>query len=217
MAILLTAKPVICFPKNRSAKGRVHSKTCRDRIEEALVNDGDPRVERAKLRKDEYCASKATSTHQEEGGGGTERDLEPHEARDSEVENSDNNDNMDEDDVDDLMSDTVSLLMTLGINDNKSHEEANEIRKILLMSGGDKASVRAKVYEMCSPPRVTAYARKHDNLNVEGGMSFDLRADENGVKWDFNKIEHRARARRRIHQDKPFCVTDLRRALTSVH
>ena len=37
-------------------------------------------------------------------------------------------------------------------------------------------------------------------------MSFDLKADENGVRLDLTKISDRARARRRIQQEKPYVV-----------
>ena len=66
--------------------------------------------------------------------------------------------------------------------------------------------MRAKVIEVYSPPRVTAKARRRFDLNVEGGMSFDLKADENGERWNFSKIEDRARARRRIQQERHYVV-----------
>ena len=111
-----------------------------------------------------------------------------------------------EDDTDDLMEDTTSMLSSIGIACPDIHEEANTVRKVLLVCGGDKAMVRAKVIEIYSPPRVTAQARRRMDLNVEGGMSFDLKADENGRRWDFTKIEDRARARRRIRHEKPYVV-----------
>ena len=60
--------------------------------------------------------------------------------------------------------------------------------------------VRAKTIEIYSPPRVTVAARRRIDLNVEGGMSFDLKADEKGRRWDFTRLEDRAKVRRRIQQ-----------------
>ena len=203
--------------KNRSTIGRNHSTQCRKRLEEALTNDGDPRVARAKLRQDEYLASKGPSAHQDEGGVGdddasgnkdnTTDDNEMHidsntgSPQESSVARAD-----EPMDTDDLFSDTQNMLMSIGILNKNVHKEADKIRRVLLVCGGDKPTVRAKVMEIYSPPRVTAAARKHIYLNIEGGMSFDLRADENGIKWDFTQIQDRARARRKIHEEKPFCV-----------
>ena len=66
-------KPCELMAKNQSARDRVHSKQCRERIEEALRLDGDPRVARAEARKDEYCHAHGAPAHQEEGGGVEER------------------------------------------------------------------------------------------------------------------------------------------------
>ena len=177
-------KPCELMTKNRSARGRVHSKHCRERIQDALRTDGDPRVARAVERMNEYCAARGPSTNQEEGGGediGAEQRKEtgveqpgPDEAR-AEISE-------EMDDVDDLMDDTVSMLMSVGVTSSEIHEEAKTIRKVLLTCGGEKATVRAKIIEVYSPPRGTDEARRRFDLNVEGEMSFDLRADENGER-----------------------------------
>ena len=43
-------------------------------------------------------------------------------------------------------------------------------------------------------------------MSLAGGSTFDLREDENGVRWDVRKGEDRDRARRRILKERPFLV-----------
>ena len=62
------------------------------------------------------------------------------------------------------------------------------------------------VFEIFSPPRVTAEMNRRPNLTLVGGASFDLQADENGVSWDFLIKEHRDRCRRRVIEEKPYLV-----------
>ena len=42
--------------------------------------------------------------------------------------------------------------------------------------------------------------------DIEGGMSFDLKADKNGKRWAFTKIEDHAKARRRIQHENLYVV-----------
>ena len=81
-----------------------------------------------------------------------------------------------EEDSDDLMQGTRSMLMAVGTVSVAAHGEANELRKVLLMCGGNKAVVLATVIEIYYLARVAAVARRRLDLNVDGGMSFDSRS-----------------------------------------
>ena len=52
---------------------------------------------------------------------------------------------MEESDADELMQDIANMLSNVGVACPDIHEEANMVRKVLLVCGGDKAMVRAKV------------------------------------------------------------------------
>jgi hypothetical protein len=61
----------------------------------------------------------------------------------------------------------------------------------------------AKVAELYSPPRVAATLPR---LGLAPGSTFDLRADEAGVAWDFTKPSDRKRAWDRLRAEEPFLV-----------
>ncbi len=62
----------------------------------------------------------------------------------------------------------------------------------------------AAVVELYSPPRVTATLPAGTGLVA--GSTFDLHADVDGVKWDFEKPQDRKRAWERIRAEEPFLV-----------
>ena len=66
--------------------------------------------------------------------------------------------------------------------------------------GGDANRIVSQIY---GPPRVTAAAQKL-NLGLTPGFAFDFTCkDENGKEWDFDDVERRKEARRRIREQKP--------------
>ncbi len=67
----------------------------------------------------------------------------------------------------------------------------------------------AAVAELYSPPRVTAALPRPSASDWSGlvaGSTFDLRADEAGVAWDFTRAGDRKRALERIRAEGPFLV-----------
>ncbi len=62
---------------------------------------------------------------------------------------------------------------------------------------------RPAVAELYSPPRVTAALPIGE---LAAGSTFDLRADVDGVTWDFGKPDDRRRALERIRAEEPYLV-----------
>jgi hypothetical protein len=81
---------------------------------------------------------------------------------------------------------------------------AEYLYELMLTMGADAGDSKAKIAELYSPPRVTTYIGSLPHVNLEAGMTFDLRMGRDGKKWDFLKADDRAKARRLISQDKPF-------------
>ena len=88
----------------------------------------------------------------------------------------------------------------------KAAREANCIYEMLLVHGVSRGDAVAKVAELYSPPRVTEELGRLPRMSLVGGSTFDLRADANGVAWDFRRADHRRRAREQIRQERPFLV-----------
>ena len=88
----------------------------------------------------------------------------------------------------------------------KVAREANCIYEMLLVHGVSRGDAVAKVAELYSPPRVTEELGRLPRMSLAGGPTFDLRADANGVAWDFRRADHRRRAREQIRQERPFIV-----------
>ncbi len=70
--------------------------------------------------------------------------------------------------------------------------------------GGRGAVHGARVVELYSPPRVTQALPVGTGLVA--GSTFDLHADVDGVRWDFEKPQDRKRAWERIRAEEPFLV-----------
>jgi hypothetical protein len=92
------------------------------------------------------------------------------------------------------------------LRDDERAEGANRLYELLLTMGADASMAKSKVAELYSPPRVTTYIGSLPHVNLEAGMTFDLRVGADGRQWDFLKAEDRARARKLIARDKPFIV-----------
>ena len=64
-----------------------------------------------------------------------------------------------------------------------------------------------KVYEIYSPPRVTAAARILPELRCIPGFALDLATlDENCNSWDFDDPEQRKRAKARVEKERPMLL-----------
>ena len=77
---------------------------------------------------------------------------------------------------------------------------------MMLVHGVSRGDAAAEVAELYSPPRVTAELGRLPLMSLVGGPTFDLRADANGVAWDFRRADHRRRARAQIRQVQSFLV-----------
>ena len=102
-------------------------------------------------------------------------------------------------DNDEMLSDLV-LPYRLRPNLRRRAARLYECLLISGLSAGDSYQV---VFEVFSPPRVTAAMRTMPHLSLSGVSSFDLAADENGVRWDFTRAEDRERCRARVLLEKP--------------
>jgi len=203
--------------EKKKAHGIRHSAACRDRIEGALAERGDARIERSRLKIEEYC--ELVHDDSKERGGVPE----PHGSSSSSASGQQQTtpvppaENMEvrPEEVPEEAEPNDEAQMVIGSLLRRNPEievpskilpRAMSLYETLLTLGVDRDGAMGKVTEIYSPPRVTAEARRRPDLNVAAGMSFDLRADSEGRKWDFSKIEDRTRARRIIQRDKPFMV-----------
>ncbi len=73
-----------------------------------------------------------------------------------------------------------------------------------LLPSGRGAVQSARVVELYSPPRVTQALPA--GAGLVAGSTFDLCADVDGVRWDFEKPQDRKRAWERIRAEEPFLV-----------
>jgi len=78
---------------------------------------------------------------------------------------------------------------------------ATELYELLLQLGAAPSAAQMKVCELYSVPRVTAMP----GVNVSG-LTFDLRGDAYGRRWDFRKASDRKEALEAIRSQKPFLV-----------
>jgi hypothetical protein len=85
-------------------------------------------------------------------------------------------------------------------------EGAEALYELMLTMGADPCDSKAKVAELYSPPRVTTLIGGLPHVNLEAGMTFDLRMGHDGRHWDFLKAADRAKARQLISREKPFIV-----------
>jgi hypothetical protein len=83
---------------------------------------------------------------------------------------------------------------------------AEALYELLLTMGAEPSHSRAKVVELYSPPRVTTHISGLPHVQLEAGMTFDLRMGRDGKRWNFLLATDRARARQLISKEKPFVV-----------
>jgi hypothetical protein len=85
-------------------------------------------------------------------------------------------------------------------------EGAEAIYELMLTMGADPCDSKAKVAELYSPPRVTTLIGSLPHVNLEAGLTFDLRMGRDGKCWNFLEAADRAKARQLISREKPFIV-----------
>ena len=83
---------------------------------------------------------------------------------------------------------------------------ATTLMELLMVYGASAEAAKAKVAELCSPPRVTKELRKVRSMNLAAGSTFDMVADSAGQAWDFRRADDRARAKRQISKEQTYLV-----------
>eukprot|EP00969_Alexandrium_andersonii_P361952 15458681-Alexandrium_andersonii.AAC.1 len=88
--------------------------------------------------------------------------------------------------------------------------EAQGIRALFAVHGCEPREAALKVVELYSPPRVTrefksrSLGRRYPAF--EPGSTFDFRADEPGVAYNFLQARDRQRRRERLRAERPWLV-----------
>ena len=78
------------------------------------------------------------------------------------------------------------------------------MRRLAEDLGVDGAIVVSEVY---SPQRETGAAGRLKNLGIAPGVAMDLATtDENGMPWDFHKLERRQAARAKLQKERPMLL-----------
>ena len=166
----------ILMREGRRAHGVKHRDECRDRLEQALRDVGDARLDRAERRvldELEHRAADADEAAQPPDAGAA--------------------------------AGAAAARADAAEAPDEAPEPPAAHDVVMNEDGGD-AVMRvgpAKVAELYSPPRVTATLPR---LGLAAGSTFDLHADEAGVAWDFTKPCDRKRAWERIRAEEPFLV-----------
>ena len=188
--------------EGRRCQGVKHRDACRDRVEQALRDAGDPRLDRAEQRVMDELGRRAEGVEAAAPPppGGVEVPL-------SRVELPPRNPGVEVplsrvEPPPGAGADAAPLAVHERFGGDGSAEYPAESR---FDANGD-AVMRlgpGKVAELYSPPRVTATLPK---LGLAAGSTFDLHADEAGVAWDFTRPSDRKRAWDRLRAEEPFLV-----------
>jgi hypothetical protein len=195
----------ILMREGRRAQGIKHRDECRLRVEQALRDAGDPRLDQAEARVMDELARRAA-----EGGplaeAAAEAAVPPARLAEAPATPIAHPAELEADEAGPLAyqrPDEVPAwrreLENRGAPEDP-HEAAYDANGDAVMQLGRGA---AKVAELYSPPRVTAILPR---LGLVAGSTFDLRADEAGVTWDFTRPADRKRAWERLRAEKPFLV-----------
>jgi hypothetical protein len=178
--------------EGRRAQGVKHRDDCRDRLEQAMRDAGDGRIDRAERRVMDELGRRAAEGVEAEAAPPAEAPRpsvrEPLVSRRS---------GLAADDEDDMDAGAVA------------YESAVDANGDAVMRLGP-----AKVAELYSPPRVTATLPRPSEREplvsrrsgLAAGSTFDLHKDEAGVAWDFTRPGDRKRAWERIRAEEPFLV-----------
>merc|ERR1712026_132976 len=213
------------------ARGVRHSLACRARIEAAMGDAGDERLQQAHQRQNEEIARRLEASEAARapepapvarprlgdepgaGHGGADpahdgaadhpADLPAPQGPAAAIRAEEMH--VEADDDADLMG-ALSVEGVPWLPSRRVAREANGIYEMLLVHGVSCGDAAAKVAELYSPPRVTAELGRLPNMSFVGGPTFDLRRDANGVAWDLRRADHRRRARQQIREEQPFIV-----------
>jgi hypothetical protein len=191
----------ILMREGRRAHGIKHQDACRDRVEQALRDAGDPRLDRAEARVMEELGRRAAGVEALPPPAGVEvppqgvelppGGVEPGIAYASPAERAL------------AMQEAARGLDERAAMDEDEAAEADaaEAADMVMRLGP------AAVAELYSPPRVTAaLPRQKGSSGLVAGSTFDLQKDEAGIAWDFTRPSDRKRAWERIREERPFLV-----------
>ena len=213
----------ILMREGRRAQGVRHHDDCRNRVEQALRDAGDPRLDRAERRVlDELERRAAEDEPPEEVAAAAPEaapaaapapaeapewrgELEnrgPRAAAPATPDGHGDGGAMSDDGGDIVMRLEPGATMVTPPKHNKitPHTPLTQETQGALRKGKHEG---AKVSELYSPPRVTALLPKS---GLVAGSTFDLHADEAGVTWDFTQRRDRELAWRRIRAEEPYLV-----------
>jgi hypothetical protein len=206
----------ILMREGRRAQGIKHRDECRMRVEQALRDAGDPRLDQAEARAMNELERRAAGVEAAvplppggvevplecvelpPGAGGVEVPLEcvelPPGAGGVEVP------------LSRVELPPGAVAAPLAVWERFGGDGSAEYPAESRFDANGDAVMRvgpAKVSELYSPPRVTATLPKK---GLTAGSTFDLLADEAGIAWDFTRPQDRKRAWERIRAEKPFLV-----------
>ena len=157
-----------------------HSAACKTRMERELTRVEDPRVQQALVRDMEYRLRNPSAA-------AVEAEVPPH------VEAETGNISGPQGDIETE-------------DENEKGQDQMDVERELFLLNVDPEVVATTVSEMYSPPRVTKEANKRMHFNIKGLNAFDIRADKEGVSWDFSKREDREMARRIVEKTSPMWI-----------
>ena len=209
-----------------AARGVPHTRACRDRFEQAMVEANDDRVQAATDRRDRdrdgqavalaeqpvhVAAARPISDRDAEGGaargGGEDEELAFDPDGDQHVRTA-HGDVEDHGDGDGAMQ--VEREVFDSVFSNWPQEQgaaATELLDLFLVHGVESGVARLKVSELFSPPRPTVLPRAIPDFSAFApGSIFDLRCDRDGLALAFLRADHRRAVRLRIKEEEPYLV-----------
>jgi hypothetical protein len=182
----------ILMREGRRSQGVRHRDECRNRVEQALRDAGDVRLDRAERRVLDELERRAADGEPPAEAVPADAEAGAEAAPDAVLAPAPAtpNANGEDDAMSDVGGDAVMRL--------KPSSYAEVTQKLRKSTHGD-----AKVSELYSPPRVTTTLPKS---GLVAGSTFDLYADEAGVAWDFTLRRDRQLAWQRIRAEEPYLV-----------
>jgi hypothetical protein len=201
----------ILMREGRKSQGIKHGDQCRLRVEQAMRDAENPRLHRAEGRVLGELERRAALPAPEaaEAAEAPEAEASAPEAPATPVVH----DDADDDDMFDGADDEVMRLRPakrVHFELDTAAASASSLATLNIRAKGQTLAVRpAAVAELYSPPRVTAALPRPSAPGWSGlvaGSTFDLRADEAGIAWDFTKPHDRKRAWERLRTEEPFLV-----------
>ena len=200
-----------CHAVRTAQYSREHLETCKARIEQAIIQDGDPSgvllgsAER-NMDYDAWLVDQGSRAKVRKTIPGPRAESSVGRAIAEPVQTSSSSGS--------LSSSTTRRRETLE-HDGPQGEASDGKRRRLQAGEGSAAALvaavderlggaRVDVAEIYSPPRVTAQAWR---MGLRPGNAYDLTVmNEDGEFWDFTKPEHRAKCWKELEKDKPWLV-----------